>query len=668
VAQCPVGFTVPDQTISSGIQSFSDPNSLRANQVIINGSAKVSFMTPHCISLGTGFRATAGAAATTFHAWLRTLPGANYVSPSGGTGYTHTFTWTVSGSITNIHALFNTTTSGVNGCYVIYTAGSPGFVTLLKEDATSAAGGFVIGNSTGVADNSACTISGAGSSDSTGVGDQRYLVLPVSFKPTFGGVKNVYLKADNANDGASSGWQQVGQWEVASSSPLSITTGSLPNGTSGSSYSSVVNAIGGTGAHTWSLASGSLPSGLTLASGGTISGTPSSSGQASFNVRVTDSVGASVVRALTIAVVAPLTVVTMSLPAGVVSSAYSSFLAASGGQSYTWTSADGSLPSGLSLSSTTGGITGIPTHAGVSNFTAQVTDNLGRTAFKALSISVTSGVAITTTSLPPATVGVAYIRSLAVAGGVSPFSWAVVGGALPAGLSLSSNSIIGTPLTSGTASFTAQVTDGAGAIASKALSITVIRITMTAPNCTVGAACIATLTATGGSSPYNWTLVGGSLPVGLSLSSNTISGTPLVAGGPSNFTISVLDSSGRVAVRALSINVASGTGSIQSRDYIRMGGRVLAIEQGSSPPVMFCTPINTGVVSTAFNSGAPTISGGAPPYIFSLATGSLYGLTLDTSTGVISGTSTVAGPFSVQVRDAGSLTAAVTCSYTMFMP
>jgi len=88
--------------------------------------------------------------------------------------------------------------------------------------------------------------------------------------------------------------------------PLSITTASLPGGTVGVAYLATLTASGGTPAYTWSIASGSLPSGLSLANTGVISGTPTAAGTFIFTVRVTDSANPAAVttKALSIIVAA----------------------------------------------------------------------------------------------------------------------------------------------------------------------------------------------------------------------------------------------------------------------------------------------------------------------------------------------------------------------------
>jgi hypothetical protein len=83
--------------------------------------------------------------------------------------------------------------------------------------------------------------------------------------------------------------------------------------------------------------------------------------------------------------------------------------------------------------------------------------------------------AITTSSLPGGTVDVSYSAQLSASGGITPYSWSVTAGALPAGLSLgaSSGTISGTPTTVGTSSFTVRVTGGDGLSSTRSFSITV---------------------------------------------------------------------------------------------------------------------------------------------------------------------------------------------------
>jgi VCBS repeat-containing protein len=159
-----------------------------------------------------------------------------------------------------------------------------------------------------------------------------------------------------------------------------------------------------------------------------------------------------------------------------VGSSYSQTLAATGGSgTYTWSITSGSLPSGLSLASSTGAITGTPTTAGTSNVTFKVADGIG-TVSKALSITINpSTLAITTSSLAAGNVGVTYSQTLGASGGTSPYTWTLSSGSLPAGLSLNSSTgvISGTPTGAGTTSATYLVTDSASVTANKTISITI---------------------------------------------------------------------------------------------------------------------------------------------------------------------------------------------------
>ena len=142
--------------------------------------------------------------------------------------------------------------------------------------------------------------------------------------------------------------------------------------------------------------------------------------------------------------------------------------------------------------------------------------------------------AITTTTLPGGTVGQPYSQSVTATGGAAPYSWSVVSGSLPPGLTLSptgtpSATLSGTPTTQGTFNFTVQVADTASATDTQALSITIaaapaLTVTTTSlPGGSVGQAYSQSVTATGGTTPYSWSLVSGSLPPGLGLSPT---GTP----------------------------------------------------------------------------------------------------------------------------------------------
>ena len=173
---------------------------------------------------------------------------------------------------------------------------------------------------------------------------------------------------------------------------------------------------------------------------------------------------------------------------------------------------------------------------------------------------------ITTTTLPDGTVNAAYSSTVNATGGTSPYSWSLASGQLPAGLGLDpgSGQISGTPSGApGTSTFTVQVTGQDSLSSTKSLSIRVadpLTLTTTSlPNGTVGAAYSQQLAATGGTTPYNWSVVAGSLPAGLTLNASTgvIAGTPTVE-GTASFTARVVDAGSpqRASESGLSITIA----------------------------------------------------------------------------------------------------------------
>jgi hypothetical protein len=363
---------------------------------------------------------------------------------------------------------------------------------------------------------------------------------------------------------------------------LEITTTSLPDGTVSQAYSETVQATGGVTPYSWSIVSGSLPAGLSLASStGVISGTPTGTGTSNFTVRVTDSQGTPDTddQALSITInasIPDLEITTTSLPDGESGTAYNQTVSATGGVTpYSWSIISGSLPAGLSLGSSTGTISGTPTAYGTSNFTVRVTDSQGTpdTDDQALSIYVApEDLVITTSSLPGGTVSQAYSETVQATGGVTPYSWSIVSGSLPAGLSLGSSTgtISGTPTTEETANFTVRVTDSQGTpdTDDQALSIEItggvadLDITTTSlPDGKVQQSYNQTLQATGGVTPYTWSIISGSLPSGLSLNASTgvISGTPAYGTrGDYNLTFRVTDSQGTPDTddQALSLHIS----------------------------------------------------------------------------------------------------------------
>ncbi len=187
-----------------------------------------------------------------------------------------------------------------------------------------------------------------------------------------------------------------------------VTPADLPDATQGEYYNTQMNAVEGQEPYTWSIIAGSPPDGLSMVEDSGeyyIRGTPTAAGgPAYFTVQVTDTTSPTMqvdTKEMNITVVEPdpLAINTTTLDAGERKQPYSDSLTASGGiKPYSWAVVSGSLPSGLTLDSGTGEISGTPASAGTSAFTAQVTDNNSETATKGLSITINPGPDITVTT------------------------------------------------------------------------------------------------------------------------------------------------------------------------------------------------------------------------------------------------------------------------------
>jgi len=246
--------------------------------------------------------------------------------------------------------------------------------------------------------------------------------------------------------------------------PLTIATGSpLPNGTVGEFYSQTFSAANGVPPYDWIRVEGSLPPGLTLSREGVLSGTPTTEGSSRFQIRVMDQRENvdSAVFDLTISL-PPLVITTDSrLPDAARGEDYSVTLGAAGGVSpYSWSLVSNVLPPGLTLS--TGGVlSGVPTQAGGFSLLVSVIDSRQETAQRNFLLTVGDSLRVVTTSpLPQGLLGQPYSQSLEAAGGAPGYTWQVVSGGPPPGLTLGANGVLsGTPLAVGSFSFRAQVRD-----------------------------------------------------------------------------------------------------------------------------------------------------------------------------------------------------------------
>ncbi|WP_137152055.1 putative Ig domain-containing protein [Devosia sp. FKR38] len=395
--------------------------------------------------------------------------------------------------------------------------------------------------------------------------------------------------------------------------------------------------------------------GTATASGTTIRYTPTTgySGSDSFTYTATNTSGTSTPATVTVTVTAPtfgFAPAAGALTAARVGTAYNQAIAASGGTaSYTYAITAGTLPAGLSLNTSTGAITGMPTTAGNASFTITATDANSATG----SANYTLAVAATAPGAPSigtATAGDAQASVTFTApssnGGAAITGYTVTaspGGATGTG-SASPITVFG--LTNGTAyTFSVVATNGVGPGSASQASNSVTPVAaLLAP---VANAVTATVAANSSNNAITLNLTGGAaasvaITTAAGHGTATASGTAITytptAGysGTDSFAYTATNASGTSAPAMVSITVSAPT---------------LAF----SPSAGALTSATAG---TAYNQSVAA-SGGAAPYGYAVTSGSLpAGLSLNTASGGISGTPTAAGnaTFTVTATDANGVT------------
>ena len=345
---------------------------------------------------------------------------------------------------------------------------------------------------------------------------------------------------------------------------------------------------------------------------------------------------------------APSFTISPLLPPAVRTVAYNAQLSVTGGtpgspdNPYNWELVSGSYPPGLNLNEKSGVLSGTPTTDGSYAFTLRARDLYGiSTPLRNFTLEVRPPLSIVTDAmLPPATTGVAYSTTLVGTGGRPGYTWSLLEGqALPPGLSLNASTgvISGTPNPSspaGPISFTIRLGDSYQPQnqVNRTFTINVappLTITTAAqlPPANTSTSYSVSLIAAGGQPDYVWSLVSaGTLPQGLSLSASagTITGTPTQA-GTFNFAIRVTDQASRQATRTFTLVVLG--------------------------PLTISTPagLPEAAVGAAYSQQIQ-VTGGLQPYSFQVSSEALPpGITLNQSTGLLSGTPTAAGNFSFGV-------------------
>ena len=348
-----------------------------------------------------------------------------------------------------------------------------------------------------------------------------------------------------------------------------------------------LTAANGSGLYTYSVSAGSLPAGISLnTSTGSISGTPTVTGTSTFTISVKDSinvVAATTSGIQTVYIASPITATanpttTQNLEVGVTTTSFTPLTATGGTGTYTYYISSGALPAGLSLNTTTGAVTGIPsvdtvgTGGGYPVFA--VKDSLNNIASTVAGVSYYVYAHITATSANSVailTVGKSYSYSypLLAANGTGSYTYYVSSGTFPSGISINSSTgvVSGTPTsTYSTANVVISVKDSYNVVATTTgtISFTVTQIISTASSTTTVSgtqnSAISSFnpfsSVSNGTTPYTYYVSSGTLPTGITIdsSSGVVSGTPTVIQSAASVVFAVKDANNIVSATTASVS------------------------------------------------------------------------------------------------------------------
>jgi len=446
-------------------------------------------------------------------------------------------------------------------------------------------------------------------------------------------------------------------WNITNT--VSVTNPGTQSNVSGSAITALqISATDSQAGATLTYSATGLPAGLSISSSGKITGTPTTACACSVTVTATDGSGASGSATFTWNITNTVSVTSPGDQASGSGTPITALPITASDSSSTATltySDGGTLPPGLSIDPSSGVISGTPTTGGTFAVTITVTDNSGATGSATFNWVITNTVSVTSPGDQASGSGTA-ITPLPISASDSSSTATLTysdGGTLPPGLSIdpSSGVISGTPTTGGTFAVTITVTDNTGATGSATFNWVIgntVSVTSPGDQSDMSGSPITALAISASDSSAGATLAfsdGGTLPPGLSIdpSSGVITGTP-TTGGTFAVTITVTDNTGASGSATFNWAVVNTVTVTSPGDQTSGSG----------------TAITALPISASDSSSTATLSytdgGTLPP-----------GLSIDPSSGVISGTPTTAGsyPVTITALDNAGFTGGVSFNWTV---
>ncbi|MGH9719623.1 MAG: putative Ig domain-containing protein, partial [Bryobacteraceae bacterium] len=431
----------------------------------------------------------------------------------------------------------------------------------------------------------------------------------------------VVIRATDANNQ----FDQRSYTIVISSIALQPANSILPNGSVNIPYSQQFSATGANGAVTWTRTQGAFPAGMALnETTGVLSGAPAAGGTFNFTIRATDTANAFGERQYSLSITGgnPPVIVTLALPGGVVGSAYTVVVEATGGTGIrSWSVPPNTLPPGLLLNPANGAITGFPAAPGTFTFTITVTDALQASGSRQFTVSVSqSATRIISSISPSVTTAGAPSFTLTINGSNFSASDIVLFGGQPIAATFvnSTRFLAVAPAALLTQPGIVNVTVFGGPADQPTIGFLInpkpsIQTTSLAGG-RVGTPYSQSVAVSGGTGPFRWTVIQGTIPPGLTLNDLTgvISGIPATAGSYP-ITLAVNDSFQIGASQSFTIIVASPFGSLpDGRAGVLYSSRFVLT--GAPAPVV-CRTTSSSLppgLTLAFDcllSGTPTAEG-----------------------------------------------------------
>jgi len=473
----------------------------------------------------------------------------------------------------------------------------------------------------------------------------------ISGTPSAAGTFTFTISAGDANTPAPSRLEKTFTLEIASYG-MEISSGpALISGKVKEPLSVEFQVSGGAPPYRWT-ASGDMPEGVSInPQTGALSGTPDELKSGTILIRVLDATGFPATRSVPLAITTdPLEIIAAEAPEARSGRDFKWPLQIKGGLSPRpiRLAPESTLPPGLYLSfnGSSARILGKPRSEGTFHFTL-IAEETGSTPVRkdfVLTVlpstpEITESplpVEIATTSLPSASLEAPYNQTIESSGGVPPLKLALKSGShLPPGLLLVKDRLSGTPTLAGNHTFTLTATDVQGSSAEATLQLVVSEKPMQigGPRNAKGEefkAFKAELRIKGGKPPHTWSLRAG-LPAGLNLDASTgvLSGVPgKGTAGNHSVSVQVTDSESRTASGIFAFAIAAGDS--------------LVISSKTLP---------TAILNTSYNARPATKGGDAKTLRWSIETGTLpTGLSLNATTGEISGTPTTAGTSDIVLK------------------